>query len=72
MVKKNLCDKPNGAREGAINPSPSAMRPVVCQPYQIGNPPPTRGSKRKIQINTWGEINRKTLAVDSNKRNKLL
>jgi len=58
-----------GTREEAITPSPSGMRPTAHQPRRIRNPPPTRGSKRKIQINTWGGINRKTLAVDANKIN---
>jgi len=55
-----------GTREKAMNPSLSGMRPTAHQPRKIGNPPPTRGSKRKIQINTWGGIKRKTLAVDAN------
>jgi len=58
-----------GTREKAINPSLSGMRPTAHQPRKIRNPPPTRRSKRKIQINTWGGINRKTLAVDANKIN---
>jgi len=63
MVKKNL-RVPTGAREKAINPSLSGSRPTAYQPRKIGNPPPTRRSKRKIEINTWGGINRKTLAVN--------
>ena len=30
------------------------------------------GAKKENQIKTWGGINRKTLAVDTNKRNALL
>jgi len=56
-----------GTREKAINPSLSGMRPTAHQPRKIRNPPRTEQSKRKIQINTWGGINRKTLAVDANK-----
>ena len=56
-------------REKAINPSLSGMRPTADQPRKIRNPPPTRRSKRKIQISTWGGINRKTLALDANKIN---
>jgi len=63
MVKKNL-RVPTGARETAINPSLSGPRPTAHQPCKIRNPPPTRRSKRKRQINTWGGINRKTLAVN--------
>jgi len=55
----------SGTREKAINPSLSGMRPKAHQPRKMRNPPPTRRSKRKIQINTWGGINRKTLAVDT-------
>jgi len=66
MIKENLGDKPNGAREKAINPSPSGPEPTAYQPHQIRNPSLRRGSKRKIQINTWEGINRKTLAVDTN------
>jgi len=58
-----------GTREKAINPSLAGMRPTAHQPRKIRDPPPTRRSKRKIQINTWGGINRKTLAVDANKIN---
>ena len=58
-----------GTREKAINPSLSSIRPTTHQPRKIRNPPPTRRSKRKIQINTWGGINRKPLAVDTNKIN---
>jgi len=54
-----------GTREKAINPSLSGMRPTAHQPRKIGSPPLTKRSKRKIQINTWGGINRKTLAVDT-------
>jgi len=63
MIKKNLCG-PTGAREKAINPGLSGSRPTPHQPRKIRNPPPTRPSKIKIQINTWGGINRKTLAVN--------
>jgi len=56
-----------GTREKAINPSLSSMRPTAHQPRKIRNPLPTRRSKRKIQVNPWGGINRKTLAVDANK-----
>ena len=41
-----------GAREKAINPSLFGMRPTAHQPRKIRNPPPTRRSKRKIEINT--------------------
>ena len=58
-----------GTMEKAINPSLSGMRPTAHLPRKIRNPPPTRWSKRKIQINTWVGINRKTLAVDANKVN---
>jgi len=58
-----------GTREKTINPSPSGMRPTAHQPRKIRNPPPTKRSKRKIQINTWGGIHRKTYAVDTNKIN---
>ena len=58
-----------GTREKAINPSLSGMRPTAHQPPKIRNPPPTRGWKRKIQINTWRGTNRETLAVDANKIN---
>ena len=58
-----------GAREKAINSSLSSMRPTAHQTRKIRTPPPTRRSKRKIQINTWGGINRKTLAADTNKIN---
>jgi len=70
MVKK----KPNprfflqpSTREKASKPRLSGTRPTAHQPRKIRNPPPTKWSKRKIQINTWGGINRKTLAVDTNK-----
>jgi len=63
MVKKNI-RVPTGAREKAINPSLSGPRPTAHQPRKIRLPPPTRRSKRKIQINKWGGINRKTLAVN--------
>jgi len=56
-------------REKAINPRLSGTRPTAHQPRKIRNPPPTKRSKRKIQINTWGGNNRKTLAVDTNKVN---
>ena len=52
-----------GIREKAINPSLSGMRPTAHQPRKIRNPPPTKRSKRKIQINTWGGINRKTVDI---------
>jgi len=52
-----------GTREKATNPSPSGMRPTAHQPRKIRNPPPTKRSKRKIQINTWGGINRKTVDI---------
>jgi len=68
MVKKNLRE-PTGASETALNPCLSGLRPTAHQPCKIRNPPPTERSKRKIQINKWGEINRKTLAVDTNKVN---
>jgi len=58
-----------GTREKAINPSLSGTRPTAHQPRKIRNPPPTRWSKGKIQINTWEGTNRKTLAVDTNKIN---
>ena len=54
-----------GTREKTINPSLSGMRPTAHRPRKIRNPPPTKRSKRKIQINTWGGINRKSLAVDT-------
>jgi len=72
MVKKEphpLFFLQPGTREKAINPSLSGMRPTAHHPRKIRNPPPTRRSKRKIQINTWGGINRKTLALDANKIN---
>jgi len=55
-------------REKAINPSLSGMRPTAHQPRKIRNLPPTRLVKRKIQINTWGGFNQKTLAVDTYKK----
>jgi len=58
-----------GTREKAINPSLSGPRTTAHQPRKIRNPPPTERSKRKIQINTWGGIKSKTLAVDTNKIN---
>jgi len=72
MVKKErhpLFFLQPGTREKAINPSLSGMRPTAHQPRKIRNPAPTRRSKRKMQINTWGGTNRKTLAVDTNKIN---
>jgi len=54
-----------GPREKAINPSLSGMRPTAPQPRKIRNPPPTKRSKRKIQIHTLGGINRQTLAVNT-------
>jgi len=71
-IKKPPITKPTGAREKTINPSPSGPEPIAHQPHQIRNLPLTRRSKRKIQIDTWGGINRKTLAVDTNKGNELL
>jgi len=58
-----------GTREKPINPSLSGMRPTADQPRNIRNPPPTRQLKRKLQISTWGGVNRETLAVDTNKIN---
>jgi len=58
-----------GTREKATNPRPSGMRPTGHQPHKIRNPPPTKWSKRQIQINTWEGIKRKTLAEDTNKIN---
>jgi len=63
MVMQGLC-VPTGAREKAINPSLSGLIPTGHQRRKIRNLPPTRRSKRKMQINTWGGINRKTLAVN--------
>jgi len=34
MVKKKLCDKPNGAREKAINPGSSGLEPTAHQPHK--------------------------------------
>jgi len=58
-----------GTREKATNPSLSDMRPTAHQPLKIRDPPPTKRSKRIIQINSRGGINRKTVAVDTNKIN---
>ena len=72
MVKKEphpLCFLQPGTREKATNPSLSGMRPTAHNPRKIRNPPPPTRSKRKIQINTWGGINRKALGVDANKIN---
>jgi len=55
-----------GTREKAINPSLSGMRPTAHQPRKIRSPPPTKRSKRKLQIKPWGGINRKTLAHQEN------
>jgi len=61
---------PPGAREKAINPSLSGMRPTAHQPGKIRNQTPTKGAEQENQINTWGGINRKTLAVGTiNKMN---
>ena len=55
-----------GAREKAINPSPSGMRPTAHQARKIGNQVPTEGAKQENQINTQGGIKRKTLAEGTN------
>jgi len=72
MVKKKphpLVDAP-GAREKAINPSLSGMRPTAHQPRKIRNQTRTKGAEQENPIKIWGGINRKTLAVDtSNKIN---
>jgi len=54
-----------GTREKTINPSLFGPRPTTQQPCKIRNETPTKGAKQESQINTWGEINRKTLAVDT-------
>jgi len=56
-------------KEKAINPRLSDTRPTAHQPPKIRNPPPTRWSKRKMQINTSVGVNRKTLPVDTHKIN---
>ena len=67
MVKKNLCGKPNGAREKAINPSPSGPRPTAHKPHKIKSQPRLANAGTKgNQINIVGGMNRKTLAVDTN------
>ena len=60
--------KPNGAREKAMNPSPSGIGPPARQPHQNkkSNSDYLTGAKKENQIKTWGRINRKTLAVDTN------
>jgi len=55
-----------GAREKAIDPSPYGMRPTAHQLRKMRNQTPTKGAEQENQINTWGGINRKTLAVDTN------
>jgi len=44
MVKKTLRE-PTGAREKAINPSLSGMRPTAHQPRKIRNQIPTKGAE---------------------------
>jgi len=56
-----------GTWETAVNPCLSGTRPMPHQPQKIRYPPPTKQSKSQRQINAWGGINRKTLAVDTNK-----
>jgi len=57
-----------GAREKAINPSLSGIRPTAPQPRKIRNQTLTKGAEEENQITTWGGINRKTLAVDTNNK----
>jgi len=57
-----------GSREKIINPSLSGPRPTAHQPCKIRNQTPTKGAEQESQINTWGGINRKTLAVDTNNK----
>ena len=66
--KKTSYNKPNATREKAINPSPSGMGPTARQPHQNkkSNSDYLTGAKKENQITTWGGINRKTLAVDTN------
>jgi len=71
MVKKKphlLCFIHPGARVETINPSPSGTRPTAYQPRKFGNQTPTKVAEEENQINTWGGINRKTLAVDTNNK----
>ena len=42
----------SGAREKAINPSPSGMRPNAHQPRKIRNQTPTKGAEQESQITT--------------------
>jgi len=44
VVKKNLRE-PAGAREKAINPSLSCLRPTGHQPRKIRNQTPTKGAE---------------------------
>jgi len=57
--------KPTGAREKAINPSLSGMRPTVHQPHKIGNQTQTKRAEQENEINTSEGINRNTLAVET-------
>jgi len=64
MVKKNLRE-PTGAREKAINPSISGPRPAHTSHAKYEIQLRLEGRNKKHQINTWGGINRKTLAVQT-------
>ena len=44
--------------------------PAICN--KKSNSDYLKGAKKENQIKTWGGINRKTLAVDTNKRDALL
>jgi len=66
MVKKKPHPLlPSGARERAINPSPSGTRPTARQPHKIRNQTLTDGAEQENQINTQVGINSKTLAEDT-------
>jgi len=66
IVKKNpIPTHPPSAREKAINPRLSGMRPTAHKPRKLGNQTPTQGAEQENQINTQGDINRKTLALDT-------
>jgi len=66
MVKKKPHPLlPPSAREKAINVSLSGTRPTARQSRKIRNQTLTKGAEQENQINTRGEINRKTLAEDT-------
>jgi len=76
---KSACSASYGMKNPSISnqqvpgKKPSTHIPLVWnqqphQPRKIGNQSPTKRTEQENQINTWGGINRKTLAVDTNNK----